>query len=178
MRKRYKEKDVEIFLTIRNFPDYKISNWGRVFSKKRNTFINGRPNALGYYQVALRDVNGKEVWVLIHRLVAEYFVPNICFGTEVDHINKDRTDNRASNLRWVSRKENMQNVPKERMKRGVIQPVVQYDLEGNFIKEYSSAAEAARENGYRADVICWCCRGKLKTAYGFVWRRRLKEQQS
>ena len=175
-RHRYKEKDIEIFLTIRNFPDYKISNWGRVFSKKTNTFINGRPNALGYYQVALRDVNGNTVWVLIHRLVAEYFVPNICFGTEVDHINKDRTDNRASNLRWVSRKENLQNVSKERRKRGVIQPVVQYDLEGNFIKEYPSAAEAARENGYRADVICWCCRGKLKTAYGFVWKRIPKEQ--
>ena len=65
MKKRYKEKDVEIFLTIRNFSDYKISNFGRVFSKKRNTFINGRPNALGYYQVALRDVNGNTLWVLI-----------------------------------------------------------------------------------------------------------------
>ena len=170
MKKRYKEKDVEIFLTIINFSDYKISNWGRVFSKKRNTFITGKPNTNGYYQVRLSNKDGYKD-VLIHRLVAEYFVPNICFGTEVDHINKDRTDNRASNLRWVSRKENLQNVSKERRKRGVIQPVVQYDLEGNFIKEYPSAAEAARENGYRADVICWCCRGKLKTAYGFVWRR-------
>ena len=174
---KYKEKDVEIFLTIRDFPDYKISNFGRVFSKKINTFITGRPIPQGYYQVRLYNIYGYKD-VLIHRLVAEYFVPNICFGTEVDHINKDRTDNRASNLRWVSRKENLQNISKEKRKRGVIQPVVQYDLEGNFIKEYPSAAEAARENGYRADVISWCCRGKLKTAYGFVWRRRLKEQQS
>ena len=40
MRKnKYKEKDVEIFLTIRDFPDYKISNFGRVFSKKRNDVV-------------------------------------------------------------------------------------------------------------------------------------------
>ena len=44
MKKRYKEKDVEIFLTIRNFSDYKISNWGRVFSKKPDVFLG-----VGFY---------------------------------------------------------------------------------------------------------------------------------
>ena len=81
-------------------------------------------------------------------------------------------DGVASNLRWVSRNENMHYVPKKRRKRGVVQPVVQYDLDGNVVKEYTNATEAARENGYRADVICWCCRGRLKTAYGYVWKRK------
>ena len=126
-----KDKEVEVWLPVPNHPHYKISSMGNILSDWSGTWkqIYGRANAVGYYQIGLRDVSGeKAVWVLIHRLVAELFVPNK-------------------------------------------QPVAQYDLEGNFIKEYSSAAEAARENGYRADVICWCCKGKLKTAYGFIWRR-------
>ena len=45
----------------------------------------------------------------IHRAVAELFVPNPENKPSVDHINTDRLDNRAENLRWVSTKENCNN---------------------------------------------------------------------
>ena len=46
---------------------------------------------------------------MIHRLVAELFIPNPENKTEVDHIDGNKLNNDVSNLRWVSRKENMNN---------------------------------------------------------------------
>lgn len=52
-------------------------------------------------------------------------------------------------------------------------PILQFDLNGNFIKEYPSANVAEREiNGKRGDNIRACIRGKQKTAYGFVWKEK------
>ena len=45
----------------------------------------------------------------VHRAVAELFIPNPENKPEVDHINTDRHDNRAENLRWVTKKENANN---------------------------------------------------------------------
>jgi hypothetical protein len=177
------KKEPEVFLTIRNFPDYKISNFGRVFSKKRNTFINGRPNTQGYYQVGLRDVNCENiVWVLIHRLVAEYFIPNLGGYNQIDHIDENKSNNFVGNLRWVTPKENINHGSHnqrvvESNKRNRDFNICQYDLEGNLVKEYNSVSEAALAVGGRTDSIRWALDGKLKTSYGFVWRRIPKYTQ-
>ena len=47
--------------------------------------------------------------------------------------------------------------------------VYQYDLSGQFVKEYKSAHEAARENNIQFTNICKVCRGERKTAGGFGW---------
>ena len=50
-------------------------------------------------------------------------------------------------------------------------PVIQYDLEMNFIKEWSSAAEAANSFGNNScGHICDCCNGKRNIAYGYIWK--------
>lgn len=48
--------------------------------------------------------------------------------------------------------------------------IIQYDLEGNKIKEWSSVSEAAKSLNKRHGNISGCCSGAFKTAYGFVWR--------
>ena len=47
---------------------------------------------------------------------------------------------------------------------------------GNLIAEYNKLKDAALAVGGRTDSIRWALDGKLKTSYGYVWRRRLKEQ--
>lgn len=179
---KHKEKDFEIWLPIKTYPDYKVSNWGRLYNKKTNRYLSGRPNTNGYWQVRLRNKDGYKD-VLIHRLVGEYFVPNLGGYTQIDHINEDKSNNRWSNLRWVTPKENINygshnQRAAETYKRNRNYIICQYDLDGNLIAEYNNISEAARAVGGRTDSIRWALDGKLKTTYGFVWKRRLKEQQS
>jgi hypothetical protein len=62
-------------------------------------------------------------------------------------------------------REQMQELAKKNRK-----PIYQYDLNGNFIKEWKSMVECAKHlNGTKVS-ISRCCRGKQKTAYGFIFK--------
>lgn len=76
---------------------YEVSNLGRVRVNGEivEPYIHSRYLQIGSFQ--------------IHRAVAELFVPNPENKPFVDHINTDRFDNRAENLRWVTTKENCNN---------------------------------------------------------------------
>ena len=49
-------------------------------------------------------------------------------------------------------------------------PIIQYDREGNFIKEWSSATTAAKELGFHATNITACCKGKTKSSNNYIWK--------
>ena len=49
-------------------------------------------------------------------------------------------------------------------------PVIQYDINGRKIKEYKSTIEAGKPFKHGSTNIGKCCNGKLKTAYGYVWK--------
>ena len=91
-------------MDINNYPNYLIYSDGRVWSKKRNIFLKSSKVGAGYLKVAL-DKKDK----YIHRLVAEHYIPNPDNLNEVDHKNRDKTDNRVENLRWTTRQSNMNN---------------------------------------------------------------------
>lgn len=48
--------------------------------------------------------------------------------------------------------------------------IIQYDLQGNFIKEFPSTMQIQRELGFDNSSICKVCKGKKKTAYGYIWK--------
>lgn len=79
-----------------------------VISHRKERIVEGYPNRDGYLTVKLCK-DGKALARVVHRLVAEAFIPNPNNLSEVDHINTIRTDNRAENLRWCSRYENTHN---------------------------------------------------------------------
>lgn len=78
-----------------------ISSWGRVYSLRRQKFIQPSISNKGYYMVNL----GVGMTKHIHRLVAEHFLQEI-EGYVVDHIDSNKLNNHWTNLRWVTRSEN------------------------------------------------------------------------
>ena len=125
----------EIWKPIKDYEGlYEISNLGRV--KSLNYSRTGKEQILkpqkrknGYLGVILCYKNTQKQ-VNIHRLVAEAFIPNPENKPYVDHINTDKLDNRACNLRWVTQKE--LKVDKRTFNRN---PLQQYDIIYAIIEE-------------------------------------------
>lgn len=93
---------MELFKIIEEFPQYQISNLGRVKNKKGNILSIGRRKTnSGYIQIRLCS-NGKYYYRYIHRLLATAFLPNPNNYRTVNHINGNKTDNRLTNLEWAS----------------------------------------------------------------------------
>ena len=103
-----------MFKEINGFSNYLVSSDGKIFSIKKNKDNSIRLKQLsqniqssGYCQVLLISDEKKRVPKLVHRLVAQAFVPNKDNKLEVNHINGIKTDNRFENLNWMSHSENI-----------------------------------------------------------------------
>jgi hypothetical protein len=84
---------------------YAVSDDGLVMNRVSGKILEGCFDKDGYRKI---KINGKVM--KIHRLVGLCFLPRIDLPKlEIDHINRDRSDNRASNLRWCDRATNNQN---------------------------------------------------------------------
>lgn len=94
-----------MYKQIEEFPNYSISEEGRVINTKYNREITQYLNNQGYFEVNLWK-NGIGKNRSIHRLVALAFIPNLENKKEVNHKNSDRRNNSIDNLEWTSRKEN------------------------------------------------------------------------
>lgn len=104
---------------IDDFDGYFISDEGKVYcnlgkGNKRNGKtvelyeLKPRPTKNGYMRVYCRQIStGKRKDLYIHRLVAQYFIPNPENKKVVNHKNCKRDDNRVENLEWVTTKENV-----------------------------------------------------------------------
>jgi len=100
---------------IEEFPNYKIYENGDVVNIKTGRII--KPYMMkSYYRITLVKERGKRESSAVHRLLANAFIPNPENKPIIDHINRIKTDNRLSNLRWATFKENANNY--ERNKKG------------------------------------------------------------
>ena len=187
-------KEVE----LKNIPgyegEYAASRDGHIWSYRSKKFLKEANNGHGYLYILLYH-NGKNKHHYIHRLVALTFIPNPNNLTDVDHINRIRGDNRVENLRWVSSSDNHRNISDEEEERRfqklkkaqarakeletwkiVVEhkkkPVVRIDINTRKETVYPSVSEAARALGDEGKQgnISSCCLGKLKSAYGSLWR--------
>ena len=135
-------------------------------------FVNVKPNAAGYIQV---NVPVRNITTLVHRLVAEAFIDNPQGYTEIDHINRDKSDNSVTNLRWVTHSENMRNSSKHK-RRSSWENIVAEDLTTGDIYEFSRSRDiipfSLQHHWGRgwSTVINRKLEQNGGTAYGFYWQ--------
>lgn len=165
-----------------------ISNLGRVVALSRYVnrckvggwmtkphLMSIKINNSGYAVIHLMTI-GVDINKTIHRLVAEAFIPNPNNHPHIDHIDGDKTNNVASNLRWVSRSMNMLN-PITRMRNSKARigkpasnkkAVVQLK-DGKIVAKYESATDACKTLGLSGGTLCDCCKNQKHTYKGFNW---------
>jgi len=166
---------------------YEASNFGRVRSLFRyKKILKPSPITNGYLTVELWK-NKQRKRIGIHRLVAMCFCENPDNKPFVNHIDEIKTNNCADNLEWVTHVENCRygtaierrtqhlDYSKRRINNtGQIEacskPIAQYTKDGRFVRNWKSASECARENGWQISNIRRCCKNEYATAYGFVFK--------
>lgn len=162
----------EIWKDIQDWEEYSVSNYGRVFSKYKNKLLSICEKDNGYKMVGLHR-NKKVKHKMVHRLVAEAFIPNPDNLPEVNHIDENKSNNCVDNLEWVTHRQNCNHGTRNiRVGENQGKPVLQFTKDGEFIKEYKSLADAAKENGVLKSNISKCCNNKphCKTIGGYIWR--------
>ena len=163
----------EIWKDIKGFEGYyQVSNLGRIksFYGLKEKILKPLITRNGYYRVALYK-NSIQKNYYIHRLVFEAFNGPIPEGYEINHLDERPVNNALSNLSLVTHKENLNwGTAVERIAKKQSKPVLQFTLDGIFVKEYPSIMQAYRETGFAFQYICASCNGKYKQAYGFKWK--------
>ena len=109
----------------------------------------------------------------VHRLVAETFLENYLNMKAVDHINNNKKDNRAVNLRYATHSQNS-NYYVNNFKEEVYKPILQYDLNGKLIKEWNNIIEICNHYKYHSSNIYRVANGEYRSSYGYVWKYKNK----
>ena len=97
----------EKWALIKDWEDYSISTYGRIKNNNTNKIKSTFLNNSGYSCVQLYK-NGTMKHFLVHRLVAEAFIPNPNNLSDVNHKNEDKSNNCIYNLEWISHQKNCQ----------------------------------------------------------------------
>lgn len=160
----------EEWRTPNGYAPYQVSNFGRLRGGD-GKIISGSLDASGYRKSDL-SLAGKSKNMAHHRLVALAFLPNPERKKCVNHRNGDRSNNKVSNLEWVTVAENCaRQVFPNRNKdlSNVRRAVRQLTLEGEFVQIWESQTAAAKGVSVSDTNIQACCAGKQKSAGGFRW---------
>lgn len=165
---------------------YQVSNLGNVKSlkyggSKHEKVLTPKVNNCGRLWVELFNC-GRKKQFLIHRLVANAFIPNPESFPQINHIDENPKNNCVDNLEWCTGSYNIRYYRERhpcvardrkstgRYKRKLGISIIQFDMDGNAIKTWDDARTISIEKGFSQWSITQCCDGKRHTAYGFKWQ--------
>ena len=162
---------------------YEISNFGNIRGVDRYArvcgngyrFIKGRtvkPNkCTNGYLMFNASMGNTTKHFLIHRLVAQYFIPNPNGYPEVNHKDENPQNNHVNNLEWCTPKYNCNYGTRNQrcMEKVIKKAVRQLTLNGEFIAEYPMINEAMRVTGVNSSQIIRVCKGQNVIAGGYKW---------
>ena len=142
---------------------YSVSNNGNVRSDITGSLL-GQWTCHGYLYVKLCK-DGKAITKRVHRLVATAFCEKPSGKEDINHINGDKSDNRAENLEWVTKSENMLHAIRTGLQRKTSNGFIKRVVCLNDGKTFNGAGEASRYYDIPQGTIYTCCRRKSKGRY-------------
>lgn len=164
---------MEIWKDVKGYEGrYQVSSYARVRLVKGDTkrILGQARGSWGYFTVGVNKAPR-----LVHRLVAEAFIPNPENKPQVNHKNGDKLDNLPVNLEWVTPKENMEHARDTGLQPQNIArmcKVAQYTLEGEYLATFDSLNEACRYMGAGGQHgnLRKVCLGERKSFHGYKWK--------
>lgn len=184
---------MEKWKPVKNYEGYyEVSTHGRIKSIdhitktaiKHNTHVVKRGKMLklnmkksGYLTFDASKEN-KIKTILVHRAVAEAFIPNIDGKPCVNHKNANKTDNRVENLEWATYQENTEHASSLGLLYGGLRKKIKCVETGMIFPSSYQAAEWLNETKYKHSKNKDCmsrniravCSGKRHSAFGYRWR--------
>lgn len=181
----------EVWKEIEGYENYAISNYGNVWSYNINRKMSIN-KAGSYSTVGLRKYKGaKQDNNLVHRLVAQAFIPNPENKPQVNHIDENKMNNHFNNLEWATLSENYgyNNLHQRRVKTRKLSgyydsekfkiaiknsaktrsiPIKGINIKTGDTVYFESAREAGR-NGFHQGAISACLRGEYSQHRGYKW---------
>ena len=169
--------------------EYIVSTEGKIYSLRNKKYLKTYKNKKGYLKVWLYN-NKKRKMYFVHRLVAMAFLPNYNASLQVNHKDENKENNDVSNLEMCTANYNnnygsrtAKSSASHRMAKHR-KHVIQYTLNGDYIRTFNSAVLAGRSIGKNANLIRCCCDGgkfmknrnkfqKITSAYGYKWKYEL-----
>ena len=151
-----------------------VSNYGNIFNKIKKCYMKQFLSGKGYKTIYLWfPKTKKKKSLLVHRLVAKAFIPNINNLQQINHIDGNKENNFVGNLEWCSPKDNNIHAIKNGLRTytKIMKPILKIK-NGIVLDEYCSLIEASRKNNIDAKSL-WCVVNNKpyhKTAGGYEWR--------
>ena len=157
---------IENTVPVVGFETYRVDRMGNVYNKKGYR-LKASKTKNGYLQVSLNNPDCKHKKILVHRLVAQAFLPNESGLPQVNHIDRDKTNNQVDNLEWCTCLYNLRH-------SDVIRKGNEAHRHGLFCittgETFDSIKEAEIKYGLHHANIIACCRGRRNTCGGMLWK--------
>ena len=165
-------KNIEEWKDIKEYEGiYQISNFGRIrkISKyvkdgieyiRNEKLLKGQIREKGYITVTLTK-NGKSKHYRVHRLVAIHFIPNPYNYDQVNHLDKNKQNNRVDNLEWCNNEQNCRH--------GFAKKVKRTDMFTNEIKYYDALSDV-KNDGFDMGRVSLCCHGRQDVYKCCYWQ--------